>query len=435
MKSRKKYFCILLVLMLHLSFLIGAMEVGAAKSMKKQEQKIEITVKTATDEIANQIDSYLGKEKGVSLKVKGDKKTADKKVLSLREKIKAVNRYGVVFQHDGGKKNKDFYEYNISRENAKLYNLSVRFVKKLHTKLLRKYKSEESETDYNVKISIYRLKKKDYEKFMDTKALKLHIIYDYLVKCCSNEVETTGYTQRSTNDVYSPRLTSEYIVSCVDDSEFAFEVIQKSWQEDSVLLKSYEEFLSDIKDVDHFLSKFEFRKSEPYQYADYLILTNNFYELSDAVKIYAINQSKFFSTDENARLGMQYDGFCSSEEYPDYGSDSKIMKLLLENEAFGVCHHYALSEKTLFEQLGMKVFYVSKQELNHAFTVVKAENSEGKVLWIPFDYGIGPAKALMYTKEEIRQKYLDTEEKRYQYYLSGIKGAPDYKNFTDTDFK
>lgn len=430
MKSRKKYFCILLVLMLHLSFLIGAMEVGAAKSRKKQEQKIEITVKTATDEIANQIDSYLGKEKGVSLKVKGDKKTADKKVLSLREKIKAVNRYGVVFQHDGGKKNKDFYEYNISRENAKLYNLSVRFLKKLHTKLLRKYKSEEIETDDNVKISIYRLKKKDYEKFMDAKALKLHIIYDYLVECCkSYDLTITDYTKRSTNDIYSPYLKREKSEKIgMDERTFALHYLLKYKNEKTLHLKTYEEFLETIQDKDEFLALFKYQRSKPYIEADYIILNKEFYELSDAMKIYAVDRSEYFNTGEG-RFGMKYD----YEECPAFGSDYDIMKLLLENNAYGKCHFYAIFENVFFKQLGVKSYYISSPEINHAFTVLKVKNSKGKVLWIPFDYGIGPAEALVVEKE-ITDKYLNTEEKRYRVYLSGIKGAPTYKNFTDSDF-
>ena len=64
--------------------------------------------------------------------------------------------------------------------------------------------------------------------------------------------------------------------------------------------------------------------------------------------------------------------------------------------------------------------------------MVKVKNSKGKTLWIPFDYGIGPAVSLNVTDEQ--RKYINTEKKRYKLYLTGIKGAPKVKNFVDEDF-
>ena len=48
------------------------------------------------------------------------------------------------------------------------------------------------------------------------------------------------------------------------------------------------------------------------------------------------------------------------------------------------------------------------------WTVVKVKNSYGKVLWIPFDYGIGPAEKLDVSKNQ--RKYVNTEKKRYALY-------------------
>ena len=55
------------------------------------------------------------------------------------------------------------------------------------------------------------------------------------------------------------------------------------------------------------------------------------------------------------------------------------------------------------------------------------------MLWIPFDYGIGPAERLS-VSDEIREKYLKTEKMRYKLYLEGIKDAPKKKNFEESDF-
>ena len=94
-----------------------------------------------------------------------------------------------------------------------------------------------------------------------------------------------------------------------------------------------------------------------------------------------------------------------------------------------VVHHKGSSDR----KDGSGCYDNINYDINHAWCTVKVKNSVGKTLWIPFDYGIGPAEQLAVSKK-IYDKYLNTEEKRYKLYLSAQKGAPKYKNFTDADF-
>lgn len=193
----------------------------------------------------------------------------------------------------------------------------------------------------------------------------------------------------------------------------------------NITVKSYDEFAASISDVDTTLKKYNMLD---FTEKDFDILSKPFSELSDAVKIYAIDKINYFScSQERPEFGMVY----KYKYYGEYGS--KGMKTLLDNKAEGVCAVHASYESQIFDQLGIENYYESRNEINHAFTVVKVKNSKGKTLWIPFDYGIGPSEGLS-VDEKIRKKYLKTEKMRYKLYLRGIKGAPDYKNFTDEDF-
>lgn len=193
----------------------------------------------------------------------------------------------------------------------------------------------------------------------------------------------------------------------------------------NITVKSYDEFAASISDVDTTLKKYNMLD---FTEKDFDILSKPFSELSDAVKIYAIDKSNYFSCSQGRpEFGMVY----KYKYYGEYGS--KGMKTLLDNKAEGVCAVHASYESQIFDQLGIENYYESRNEINHAFTVVKVKNSKGKTLWIPFDYGIGPSEGLS-VDEKIRKKYLKTEKMRYKLYLRGIKGAPDYKNFTDEDF-
>lgn len=163
-----------------------------------------------------------------------------------------------------------------------------------------------------------------------------------------------------------------------------------------------------------------------------IIANNTFNKLSGAMKIYAIDKSGYFGCrfSRKGRYGMLYSRKAGGNT--DRLSTVSRLKNLYKNKAKGVCHDYSNYEKTYFNSVGLKAWYRSSNKINHAWTVVKAKNSKGKILWIPFDYAIGPAERLAVSKRQ--KKYINTEAKRYKLYLKGIKGAPTYKNFTDADF-
>ena len=118
----------------------------------------------------------------------------------------------------------------------------------------------------------------------------------------------------------------------------------------------------------------------------------------------------------------------------DFKSPGQGMEKMYKYKTLvGVCSVYANYEELLFNQLGINVYQCTDDNIGHAWTVLKVKNTAGKTLWVPFDYGIGPAEKLI-IKENIYQKYLRTEKMRYQLYLSKVKGAPKKKNFKISDF-
>lgn len=434
MNKQKISFLMAVLLAVSLFFVANITYIKAANKQKNDGWGT-LKLEKSEETVAEKIDIQLRKHKRLKLKVYAGRKASQKIISDVKEKIKKVNRYGVVFQHDGGKKRKGFYEYHITTENARLYDRSILFFEKIYKKVKTGYKKEEfkdSDSDYNP-VSAYKMKKNDYEKFRNGKELRLHIIYDFFVMQASRGQKSIGNTERTTKDIYAPSL--KYVFgenSELDYTVLADKYLVKSRTNELVNLKSYDEFVAEIKDVDSFVEKYEFIGTEPYTDSDYLVMNHDFYELSDAMKIYVIDKSKYFNLhDSNAGFGMDYSYAAVGESY--HRTDDGAMKALLDNKAIGVCIDFARYTSLIFKQLDIETYYVSKDEINHAFSVVKVKNSKGKVLWIPFDYGIGPAKMLA-VDYRIYDKYLKTEEMRYKLYLSGIKGAPNYKNFTFEDF-
>lgn len=163
-----------------------------------------------------------------------------------------------------------------------------------------------------------------------------------------------------------------------------------------------------------------------------IIANKPFAKLSSAMKIYAIDKSGYFShrSSRNGKYGMYYSN--KSAGCTKKLSKKTRLKNLFLNKAKGVCMDYANYENTYFKSVGITSWYRSSDKINHAWTVVKVKNSRGKVLWVPFDYGIGPAEQLEVNKNQ--KKYISTEKKRYALYLKGLSGAPNYKNFSEDDF-
>ncbi|MBP5305640.1 MAG: hypothetical protein J6Z02_07290 [Lachnospiraceae bacterium] len=164
------------------------------------------------------------------------------------------------------------------------------------------------------------------------------------------------------------------------------------------------------------------------------LANTSFADMSEAGKLFAIMYSGIFDCvwehPNDGSLQMVY-----SYDHYDMGADTyaEALQKLMDGKASGVCQVYAMYEKLVFRMLGFECYSCSNGNINHAWTVVKVTNKAGKELWVPFDYGIGPSSGLM-VSEEVREKYIATEEMRYALYLENVAEAPKYRNFTMEDF-
>ena len=164
------------------------------------------------------------------------------------------------------------------------------------------------------------------------------------------------------------------------------------------------------------------------------LANTSFADLSEAGKLFALMYSGIFDCvwefPNDGSLQMVY-----SYDHYDMETDTYAegLQKLMDGKASGVCQVYAMYEKLVFRMLGFECYSCSSGNINHAWTVVRVTNNVGKEMWVPFDYGIGPSEGLM-VSEEVREKYLATEEMRYALYLENVADAPKYKNFTMEDF-
>ena len=391
-----------------------------------------IIIKDTGEATVKKIDKHLKKGKSLVLKVKGSDKNADKTISALQKHIQKSNDAGVVFQFTKGSKSGAYRTYNISADNAKMYNYTIKFVNKLYKKTIKQIKSRDGYTEALADRGMYP----------DNDERYLRIIYDNVIKNI-NEYRIDYkwvYDDTLGESVKVPveslfgadpvtTLSNIYYIDIKGYDYCKNTVIIKEWTEDYVEMcqvKSFEEFKNsaNIKKLKKMVRVNDITDAE------LILLNNKFGDLSDAMKIYAIDASKYF--DCRFKRGKDF-GMLYSFDKQVYRQGSAAMKLLLNNKAVGVCATYAYYEKLVFEQLGIETYINTSQLINHGWTVVKVKNSAGKTLWIPFDYGIGPAENLAISKEQ--KKYINTEKKRYKLYLLGIKGAPKKRNFTDEDFK
>lgn len=156
-------------------------------------------------------------------------------------------------------------------------------------------------------------------------------------------------------------------------------------------------------------------------------------ELSDAMKLYAIAASGYFTcTRVSNGFNMTYNQ-SGRGSYDACGSRAELVTTLLAGKATGVCEEYAKYEVFVFSLLGIEAYCNKSMTLNHAWSVARVTNSAGKVMWVPFDYDIGPS----YTLSRTAFDPSNTAEmkNRYRIYLEGILGAPSVKNFENSDFK
>ncbi|MCR5546038.1 MAG: hypothetical protein K6F30_06110 [Lachnospiraceae bacterium] len=343
-------------------------------SMAEVDAASTFTIKKANVSTAKKLDKKLKKNKAITLKIKGSGSSTRKKIVKLQNIIKGVNGQGIIFQTSGLTQSGGYCYYTISSSDAKTYSYGVKFIERLLT-CMKTGMCPGSGNTFNgyTEAQIY---------------WKLYVSY-------VSSGSTLSFPQ------YIAFLNEQYL--------------------------SGEYF--DMGDNDSIYSLAHNCGNETLASIYYVVYnTNNFNDLSDALKVWTIAKSGYFG------CSFQRKGYNMTYSYTyeaKYGGAA--MKTLYENKATGVCQVHATYENIVWRALGITSYYNSSNYINHAWTVVKVKNSMGKTLWIPFDYGIGPSDSLA-VSDDVREKYLKTEEMRYALYLNGIKGAPSVKNFTELDF-
>ena len=437
---------------------------AATKSTAKSATTIK--VKKADAATAEKVHKQLYQGKSLTLQIKGNKSASEKLVKKLQAKIQKTNKQGVLFQYTAGTTKNGYTTYTISAENAKLYMYSVKFVEKLWKNTKQMVKAETMKAFYQDSLNnpnetermlhtiydCYTTFLVENNSFSGSRSLNNPAIYNTDDIWFASSIKFSGISEKTTTA--SATLAEQYSGWIIDSDIYQKIVKSVTILDDRtacVNVMSYDEFVADeeIKSAclnDEYWTYYYLENSASSAYTKggvHLLLTNaeailygteNFCDLSDAMKIYAISSSKYFgcnSSHEDVAYGMLYDYTFTTYYLPS--QEVLAMKWLYKNKATGVCQTFAMYEQLLFDQLGITNYYNNNHTISHAWSVVAVKNSKGKTLWIPFDYGIGPSEGLA-VSEDIRAKYLATEEMRYKLYLDGVPGAPSKKNFTMEDF-
>lgn len=484
MKRKTGWRCVLafavsVVMVVSMFFGIGYPgNINGTASIATVEAAGTIKVTKADGTTAGKIHKQLYKGRGITLRVKGNSSASKKLVKKLETKIQKENKQGVVFRYQRGRTKGNYTYYTVSSDDAKLYMYSVKFVDKMFKSAKKKYQDEK------INKTFYQ----DYLKNKNEESRMLHTAYDfyttYLVSTnvkyaggasCTNSkifraaeeadaatgIKYTGISKKTTAG--GKVLADEYALPM--ENQKVYEKLVKSVSvKDNLLwvqVMSYAEFSAD-KDIKKIYTDEKTWCSMYYKVYEggsgyegssvykkgyshlfmrnrdaILYGTKNFCNLSPAMKVYALADSEYFQGELTKKDGA-YDMIYDYQVHDAPSNQAQAMKTLYQNKAKGVCQAFAQYEQLVFDQLNITNYFNSNHNINHAWTVVKVKNSKGKTLWIPFDYGIGPADSRwgerLGVSESVRKKYLSTEKKQYKLYLANISGAPTKKNFKNTDF-
>lgn len=404
-----------------------------------------LKVSQATNSAAKKIDKILSAGKPLDIKIKGTKKQATKIIKELKEKIKYVNKQGVVFQGNMHSDKNGYIIYSINENNATNYKYAVKFIKKLFQQ---------------VKDNLYGIRAyyDDLELYQgDQETMLLRWAYENII---INHIGG-GFDFRDfyNPDPHIPQELNSLLISKVKvfgssgyygmQSEIDRVLFYDSHQLLPLSEITFERFKS-IKNAKKYSEKIgkrwmKYVLNEP----DMLLYnTKNFCDLSDAMKVYAIDRSAYFGsnrtyfmkyidTEESSPSSLYGICYYKTDYYMEYafaGGYRTSMKDLYEGNAIGKCAGFARAECNLWDSLGLTNTLAASDYLNHAWSIVKVKNSKGKTLFIPFDYGIGPAHHLdLDISCDFYQKY-DTDDKKYKFYLQSMKGAPKKRTLFLSDF-
>lgn len=445
-KTITKIAALFLVLLVFPTNNVCAGTMGAMNSRLPAQKTI--TVVAPNIQTAKKLHSYLMGGASVALKIQ-NRSSANRIISTLQEKIKAVNKQGVIFQHEKGTKKGRYCIYNISKNDAKLYQYSVAFIEKL----FNNYKNGRGVYGGRWYGSNYSIRSGWTE----------YKFYYEVYKCYKN----SGITLSFADYVSKPMQKYNDICTQIEWYYTKMDGLESKTEWNASDDKEYDECYGKIGILENEIEQLKKEKnwidiigdyfskeliSQARMYAT-VFSADSFSDLSDAMKVWMIASSGYFNCKftRARKETVKYNAIsgeweCISQKEPCFGmlytfgksnfynDEWQGMRNLLNNRASGVCATFTRYECLLFKQLGITAYYNSSGKINHAWSVIKARNSAGKTLWIPFDYGIGPSTGLS-VSDAIKKKYLRTEEMRYRLYLNGVKGAPQKKNFTPNDFR
>lgn len=348
---------------------------GATSNVSVKKKPVSITVNQATTKNVAKIHDNLSVTNAVIIKMSGSKTKAEKTIKELQKKIAAYNGFGVIFQHGRIKKDGKNWKVFINRDQARLYCQS----------------EEATENIY--------FQAKDHLQYQ----------FHYYKEVCQREKDLYERIYKAFGECddenFSKKLKSGSGDSYIDTDVFSWVTFQHRYVQRAV---AYRTLIEEKKSMA---------------------------ECSDVEKIIIMGYSEYFSAGlaswKRATIKMDYNSK-NAGSYGTYDADWKRMKALKEGKLKGVCQDFAEFEVLLTKQWGIQAWVNDSQDINHAWAVMKLKNSKGKIIWMPFDYEIGPS-SLFDLPATVKEFGRTTVNRKYKIALQGIKGAPKKKNFTAKD--
>ncbi len=356
-----------------------------------------ITVKKANYDTAKKIDASLSKGKALTLKVKGKKKQVKRTLTSLQNQIKKVNRQSVVFHYYLTKKSNSSYLCQISKDNAQYYQYSVKFIKKIWGIAKKNVENGIVYTAYSNDVTMYP----------DETVRKKRQIYDFLVEEYIYGKKADGYDEKTTSShVYFSGVKYEELESY--EEKYVLESITtntvRGKEVNQYHILSYAQF-DEKYTLDEFADKITIDEPDSAQLA--IVKGKDFCDLSSAVQVAAVSESGYFACrykrSDKGGYGMVYSkktvlgrGLAQPSDISSVSNfleknearwNATTMKNIYRNKVKGVCSKYAMAESCVFDALGLKNEVGTGY--NHAWQIIKVKNSDGKVMYVTFDYALG----------------------------------------------
>ncbi|HAH18555.1 hypothetical protein [uncultured Eubacterium sp.] len=399
---------------------------------------------------AKHVHKVLYKGKPITLKLKGNKALAIGRVNSLAVNLAKANKYGVCskLSVENIKVNKKTITIKFTKENAKQYREVILLLKKMKKFYLNKnVKSLKSKLKYSENYDKYDFRKSEDnsaipepgtysegDKFEiynlyygdDNSLLSITYFVDkgyydladygnysddfengkYLE--CLKDIKNYYYTTGSNAKHY--KVDQAYIDRIKSELETANALVDEKVKTDKASIDNLSEdavkYLKDKSLKDEYI-------------ACSRIKNNEFCDVSDALKIYMI--SKCFVYDdgvkENYNPFIKYDLIYSGSAggvvyhydrnpnkyyFKDYfyegndrffrtqknGKVSTVLKKLRKGTLKGVCHDYTTAQGYIYSLLNIEHYYGYSKIANHAISIVKAKNTDGKTFWVYQNYNM-----------------------------------------------